>query len=344
LDIFREIGIEVKEIYSGEGSVINLTGMTLASKYRTFVLLIADNITLTTLLWVNGSFYYFNSTRCFNEQGTEEYAMEVARSVSQIIQFMMANQIEEKLETIRIAGIAGADTEIYQEALDSQGINIEIQTFDSEALSADKVETQRYLEASSGLVNSGKEQNFLYAYNGNKRKKNKEKKIDTGLLAVGAIFVIMLIVTLSCFVVKMVKQTQLDKLEAEINSPYVQEQVQQYDELLERNAFLARQYSAIAEVDENLISYPVCNNKIIRVIDDCSGDYATVTFESFQADEGLVTVTAKAENVDDINKFIRELNGEDIFNKVDYTGYSYDEQTQLWDIHVTCTLTEAAGR
>jgi hypothetical protein len=69
-----------------------------------------------------------------------------------------------------------------------------------------------------------------------------------------------------------------------------------------------------------------------------------VTFESFQADEGLVTVTAKAENVDDINKFIRELNGEDIFNKVDYTGYSYDEQTQLWDIHVTCTLTEAAGR
>jgi hypothetical protein len=55
-------------------------------------------------------------------------------------------------------------------------------------------------------------------------------------------------------------------------------------------------------------------------------------------------VTAKAENVDDINKFIREMNNGKIFNQVDYTGYSYDEQTELWDIHVTCTLTEAAGR
>jgi hypothetical protein len=344
LEIFREIGIEVKEIYSGESSVINLTGMTLASKYQTFVLLIADNITLTTLLWVNGNFYHFNSIRCFNEQGTEEYAMEVARSVSQIIQFMMANQVEEKLETIRIAGIPDVDISLYQEGLYSQGINVEIQAYDSNELSADKVEVQRYIEAASGLVTSGKAQNFLQVYNGNKRKKNKEKEVNTGLLVVGGVFVVMLFATLGCFIFKVVKQTQLDKLEAEINSPYVLEQVQQYDALLERNSFLARQYSAIAEVDENLLTYPVCNNEIIKDIDDCAGNYATVTFESFQADAGLVTVTAKAENVDEINKFIREMNNCDIFNQIDYTGYSYDEQTKLWDIHVTCILTEAAGR
>jgi|GEM_PF-4094072 len=29
---------------------------------------------------------------------------------------------------------------------------------------------------------------------------------------------------------------------------------------------------------------------------------------------------------------------------VDYTGYSYVESDELWDIHVTCTLAESAGR
>jgi hypothetical protein len=83
---------------------------------------------------------------------------------------------------------------------------------------------------------------------------------------------------------------------------------------------------------------------VIQLIDTCASNYVTVQFGSFDADSGRVILTAEAENVDDINKFIRELNSQDIFQKVDYTGYSYDTTAKLWDINVTCTLTEAAGR
>ena len=69
-----------------------------------------------------------------------------------------------------------------------------------------------------------------------------------------------------------------------------------------------------------------------------------VTFDSFDADLGVLTMTARADTVDNINKFIRNLCGEDIFSNVDYTGYSYVESDELWMIHVTCTLAESAGR
>ena len=49
-------------------------------------------------------------------------------------------------------------------------------------------------------------------------------------------------------------------------------------------------------------------------------------------------------SVDDINVFIKALTNEDIFCAVDYTGYSFNEAEGMWDIHVTVTLAESAGR
>jgi hypothetical protein len=344
MDIFQSAGIQVKTIYSGESSLISLVNMTVAKQYRTFVVLIADPITLTTLLWVDGSFYYFNSTRCFHEQGTEEYAMDVARSVSQIIQFMQAHQIEHELEVIQIAGIVGNDIRLYQMALNGQGISVPSQAFDSSALSAGNGDVQGYLHAASGLVSNGKWHNILNQLGGKKRKKDNAAGSGKGFLIIGITFAVAVLATLGCFFYKLMKQQELDALEDEINNPTVLAQLDEYDTLVVRNSFLTSQYNAIADIDENLYTYPVCDDDILKVFTKCAGSLATVQFESFDANSGIVSITAKSDTVDNINVFIRALCNEDIFKTVDYTGYSYDSQTELWNINVTCTLTESAGR
>jgi hypothetical protein len=344
IEIFQEAGISVKSVYSGESSLISLTNMTMAAWYKTFVMLIADNTTLTTLLWVNGSFYHFNSVRCFHEQGTEEYAMDVARSVTQIVQFMQAHQVEYSLEAIRLAGIPDVNIRQYEIAMNSQGINVPIEPFESSVLSADSADVQSYLNATSGLVINGKWQNFLNQYNSKKRKKGNEKNSMKGVLIVGITLAVMILAVIICFVMRIIKQNQLNQIEDEIYNPIVLEEIAEYDALMERNTFLINQYNGIQEFDENIVTYPICDNEVIQLIDTCASNYVTVQFGSFDADSGRVILTAEAENVDDINKFIRELNSQDIFQKVDYTGYSYDTTAKLWDINVTCTLTEAAGR
>ena len=129
VDIFTEIGVKLKAVYSGESSLIRLTALTAAQQYKTFVLQIADRMTITTILWVNGEFYYFNSTRCFHDQGTEDYAQDIARSVSQIRQFMQANQLDYPIEAVLLAGVNPQDLPLYQNAISQLDIYARVETF-----------------------------------------------------------------------------------------------------------------------------------------------------------------------------------------------------------------------
>jgi hypothetical protein len=209
-------------------------------------------------------------------------------------------------------------------------------------LSANQADVQSYISAASGLVTNGKWHNILNQFSDKKKKTGGQSY--KGIYAIIIVLIIMVVGTVAAAAVKMVRNSKLNELEDEINSPAVIMQIDEYDELLIRNSFLNNQYRAIADIDENIASYPVCNNDILDILSECAGNIVSVNFESFDADKGLVSISATAENVDNINLFIKELTTREVFNKIDYTGYSYDNQTDLWDIHVTCTLTEAAGR
>lgn len=346
LDIFNSVGVKVNAIYSGESSLIGLVSMTLGRKYKTFILQIADRMTITTLLWVNGSFYYFNSTRCFHEQGTEDYANDIARSVSQIIQFMQAHQIEYPLEAVVLAGINPYAFPLYRGAIENQGVEAPIEIFSDASIVSNNVDVQNALHASCGLVQNGKYQNFLTIFNANKKKTKKENSGVNlkSFIGIGVTLAVMLVILAVCATMRMSKKRELKKLTDYNENPMTIMDVARYDALLERNSFLVAQYNAIENIDENILTYPLGNNTVMEVINGCAARYAEVTFESFNADEGTIQFVAKSDTVDNINVFIKNLTEKEIFSSVDYTGYTYQEETGMWDIHVSCTLAEAAGR
>lgn len=341
LDIFTEAGIKIKALYSGESSIINFVDKTAGKKYGTFILEIADRMMITTLLFVNGSFYYFNSTRCFHEQDSEEYAQDMARSASQIIQFMQAHQIEYPLETIILAGVNPLNIYTYSEAILQQGIQAPVQVFSDENIQA-AVDIQNCIHASSGLINTGKHQNFLTLYSASKKKSNEETGSKTGIYIIIGAVALMGIILATSLTVRLIKHRELQ--DAKDANEAMEMQVLEYDMITARNSFISSQYSSIVGLDENIMTYPVCNTEVRNLINKCAGKYADVSFESFDADSGVVSFTATSKTVDEINLFIAELNKQDIFNSVDYSGYSYQENSGSWDIHVNCTLAESAGR
>lgn len=344
LDIFSNAGIKVKALYSGESSIIGFAGVTLGEKYKTFALQVADGMMITTLLWVDGEFYYFNSTRCFHDKGTEDYAQDIARTVSQLTQFMQANQIESQLERIVLAGIEPANLSMYQDAIEQQGISVPTELFETDAISTGSMSLQDYLFAISGLFVHGKWQNFLNKLLHGKKKKDKDGEGTKDIILIVAILVVMLIGVAASLTFKKIKQKELDKLVEYNEDPVVMMQVADYDKLLNRNDFLQGQLDSIEGLNANYDTYPVCNDKVTGIIDSCAKGYATVTYNSFDSSAGIVSITAKSAVVDDINKFIKNLNEQEIFSKIDYSGYTYQESNGMWDIKVTCTLAESAGR
>ena len=346
VEIFREIGVQLKSIVSGESSLIGFTAMTVGKAYQTFSLIIADSSILTTILWIDGSFYYFNSTRCFHEQETEEYATDVAKSVSQLIQFMQAHQIEQQMECIVIAGIDRENLPMYQNAVDQMGIPAPVQLFESAALTASgDTDGQKCLRSASGLSINGKTQDFLKQYTaGAKKKKGQQKQLGVQIIVILVVLGIMLVLITGLFITYMMRKAEFKRLDDYNNSPEVISGVTLYDMMNRENTHLKAQRDAILSLDDNIQTYPVFDSDMMARIEACAKDYATLEFQSFDAADGTVQMIASSDTVDKINCFISDLNQQDIFETVDYTGYTFNETTTNWDIHVTCTLAEAAGR
>lgn len=346
IDIFNEVGIKLKGINSGENSIIGLTAATVGMQYKTFILQIADKMTLSTILWVNGTFYYYNSVRCFHEQGTEDYAIDISRSISQIIQFMQAHQIEYQLEQVVLAGVAQKDMELYQEVVKQQGIQIPLQLFGkTPAISADaRCDVPSYLNSISGLFVCGKMQNFLDQILEKRKRDAKKQSSSTGFILIGVTLAVMILGVLVSSIVRMAKQKELKVLKDYNESPATQMQLMEYEELVERNEFLTSQHKSIKGLSKNIETYPWCSSKIIEKMEKLAEGYAIISINSFNADTGQVSLVAMAENVESINHYINLLCQQDIFYDVNYTGYSYDSASKLWNIHVNCVLAESVGK
>ena len=344
LNFFTGIGIKLKGIYSGEGSMISLVNATAAKSYGTFMLMIADSMTLTTVLYVNKVFTYYNSARCFHEPGSEDYAQDLTRSASQIRQFMQANQLDSELEAIILAGVDDKDLTFYSNIMKDSGVQSKVEIFtDGKNIKGSESKlAQKFLFATSGLFDGGNGSNYVVRYQSKKVEKKTESNVKYFLVIALAV-VVMAAVFVLALLHKKKTEKELEDLEDYNNSPATLMQVAEYDELTYRNSFLVGQYFSIASINENLDTYPWATSKVRNHIFKLSEGYANVTITSCNSDSGTTDMTVTAGNVKIINEFITILMKQDMFHEVTYTGYSYTDSGQ-YQVNVSCTLEEAAGR
>lgn len=344
MKFFDGIGIKLKGIYSGEGSMISLVNATAAKNYGTFILMIADSMTLTTVLYVNKVFTYYNSVRCFHEPGTEDYAQDLTRSASQIKQFMQANQLDSELEAILLAGVEERDLTFYKTIMSEYGVQTKIDIFsDTKNIKGhDGIYAQKYLFATSGLFNTGIGGNYITRYQSKKTEKKDASNVKYFVI-LGATLLIMIVIFIFAFLHKKNKQDELERLEEYNNDPAILMQVEEFDKLTLRNSFLVGQYLSIASINENLDTYPWATSKVQKHIFKLAEGYATVTITSCDANSGTTNMSVMAKNPQIINEFITILMKQDIFHDVTYSGYNYTSD-EMYQVNVSCTLEEAVGR
>jgi hypothetical protein len=92
-------------------------------------------------------------------------------------------------------------------------------------------------------------------------------------------------------------------------------------------------------LERDLDSYPIADSSINRMIlTAAQRRNVTVDFQSYSSRTGVFSITASSTTVDDINQFIGDLLDMDIFESVDYTGYTLDSDGENWTINVVCSL------
>ena len=138
---------------------------------------------------------------------------------------------------------------------------------------------------------------------------------------------------------KLQKDAKLKDLESYINDPGIKEQITEYDAMYNNMAEMGRIQGGVDILRDDLDSYPIPDSSINKAILEAAKKYdVSVDFNSYNASSGIFSITASSPEVEDINQFIAELMSMDIFENVNYTGYSLSSDGTRWQINVVCTL------
>lgn len=346
VDIFKEAGITLKSLVSSEGSIISLIDKTVNGNFKTFVVQVMSGNMVSNMLWVDGTFNYYNSVRCFNEAGTGAYYDDCARSLSNLNQFKQAHKIDQKVEKVLIAGSEKLDVVYYQDIVAQYGIDAPISVMNQGlGPNAEKNnKAQQVIFALSGLYNDGKkESNFLANINKKEKEAGAHSELFANIKIVAATLAIMLLLFVAAFGMRITRQIKYNVLVAYNEDPTVVMQSSLFDAFSAKRDALSAQANSIDNMLNTINTYPVLTKEVEKILFDTAKGYAEIEIGSFDAENGLVNVTAKAYDVELINQYIYRLEEQDIFSSVKYSGYNYN-QDGTWSINVTCMFAEAVGR
>ena len=138
---------------------------------------------------------------------------------------------------------------------------------------------------------------------------------------------------------KAIKSSELKEIEQYINNPNTKTKIAEYDSMYDNMAEMGEIQGGVDLLNKYIDSYPIPDSSINEKIQSAAKKHdVDVEFNSYNASSGIFQITAASPDVEDINLFIADLLGMDIFENVDYTGYSISKDGTHWTINVVCTL------
>ncbi|MEG1426558.1 MAG: hypothetical protein RSC76_02595, partial [Oscillospiraceae bacterium] len=106
---FKAIGIKIGMITSTRCAMIRLTDYLDFIAHKNCIIQTLDGETLTSILIENGAFMNISNSRVFSEHGTTSFGTEVARSISQLLQFQSSQRSTNVVTEVFLGGFSPED-------------------------------------------------------------------------------------------------------------------------------------------------------------------------------------------------------------------------------------------
>ncbi len=349
VNVFAGAGIELKEINSGIGVSVNFLKKLNFASDKNSVVMLRDAMTVTAIYLVKGEYFYSTTARTFNQPGTLEFAGEISNTVSQIEQFSKSEKVEDPISQIYLAGMTLEDATNVERAV-AMNLSEEIVVYNISVMrgvkfsySTDSLDTLFYPTA--GLMTLTDHQNLLKMYGKGEIVDHQiRNKIIKLAIPYVAVFILMLVITISRAVTYSNRKKELKELEDYNTNPSNMMMAAEYDLAAQSVELYSGHVNALRLLDKNIDSYPLPTSEIGKIINRAAVGLGEVTTDSYDATQGKIGITAKFKEVDMVNTFIDRLDAEECFYEVNYTGYSEINSSGQWVANLECILSENAGR
>ncbi len=340
VEIFAKVGLKLKSLHNGVQLATEFFTRQVAGKNVIYMIL--DGNSLVTIFFAEGKYYYDSTSRVFAQPGTPEFAREIYASVSSIRQFISAQHLNITVNDVIFAGMSQTNVN----ALVNDILNIDSQVDISMAtppngtsISSEQSSYPFYIYPISGIRKIDEKLPILKATKVTEKEKKAASGVGKVIIPFAVLLGIAIIVFAGLLYVKSSLEHELKKIKDYNSSSDTLEQVAEYDAMYDSMADIGTIQGGVDMLERDLDSYPIADSSINRMIlTAAQRRNVTVDFQSYSSRTGVFSITASSTTVDDINQFIGDLLDMDIFESVDYTGYTLDSDGENWTINVVCSL------
>ena len=343
ISLFKKLGIHLTGIESVNASMNRMIDMLSPIKDKTCIIQFVEDMNLTSILYYNGGIETSSRKRLFAEPGTPAYVVEIARAVTNITQFAKTQNIDGLITHVFIAGITGEVMEIYEDGI--RNINPELVTeplTGGNRITVDKKQNTDELFSKNalavgGLIKADDEVNIIsrikYTEEELEARKNRKKLIVPAAVVCG----ILAVISAALFGRNMYLSHKLKLLNDYNNDPLVIKTCAEYDVLNDNINAAQGITGGLTGLTNVLRTYPVVNSTTEAIVKQCAEGLVTANVSGYDSGSGVLSLQAKAGNVEQINKFIDRLTLQEVFASVDYTGYAQDSGG-TWNVNVSCVM------
>lgn len=347
IELFQNLGITIESVEGARVAMLRLLEIAPLGNGMNSIIQMVDDITMLDVLVSDGRVEYCSRKRLFADRTTPSFAVEVARSLENILQFAQAHHLSESgINQVYISGLESEELSVYMDSVER--INA--------AISVDPLQIENFVNITSRPNNGESFADFSIAIGGllptksktslvsqvtqkpeASEKTKKRRKIVIPVCGLG----IVLLGIGGFFGFRVMDLSrQVQSIKAYNERPEVIEAVSRYDTATAELQAISTLHGGLTGLKESILKYPLVNSETQEVLSRCASGLVTATISSYSSASGVITFQATANNEGQINQFIALLKKEKIFGDVNYTGYIQDA-TQQWNVKVSVTM---AGR
>lgn len=344
VDVFGKFNVKISSVINNINSVIQaLITMAQNAKMSGTVLLMAvtDNSAYSVLV-KDGTYRYGSTQQLFNEYGSEGFSNEIARNVTNIQQFMMAQDISTDLDRVYLVGLANeagkacieviTDTSSIKDAkLLPLNIFGKVSTDVSEGQAPETINQLFPLimalcapEAGTGIIKTfigeDEEKNIFSAI------PTEIKPVLQALIPTGIALMVCLIAFVSVNIWNGTVQSQIDAANTILSTPEAKKQQLAYDAAKNSVDISTEEVNSSRTLINNLSQFPKPTTEVNEVVNNCASGLVTVEPVSYDSATGTYTISAKANDYSTIYQFVNKLMETGKYT-VQYEGYTYNEAT-----------------
>lgn len=136
--------------------------------------------------------------------------------------------------------------------------------------------------------------------------------------------------------------SKTDDINDWLNDPTVIEQYNEAAEKQQHNNNLVQGLQQVQNLTDALATYPQVDSALMSKIGAAGGAQVSSVLTGYDATTGALQFDAKSSSVIDIPSYVLKLQKTGLFQKVDYTGYTYEDGVYVLSLNCILQGEEAA--